>query len=69
MTTQIRGGIGPSEAAAVIAVVSRVLEEEALASTRPPIRNLLPAWVRSGHARPLGRFTLPLDPDDLRAGQ
>lgn len=42
---QIRGGAGPYEAAAIAAVIERVLSEEAAASLRPPTSPLLPNWV------------------------
>jgi len=42
---QIRGGAGPYEAAALAAVIERVLSEEAAAAQRPPSSPTLPTWV------------------------
>lgn len=56
---QIKGGAGPFEAAALVAVVNHVLhtEREAL-RRRPDITNRPPAWVRA--VRP-GNPDDPLD--------
>lgn len=64
MTEQVRitGGAGPFEAAAIVAVISLVLEIERVAQVSRPGSRLLPAWVRAGRPRdpddPLG-FILP----------
>lgn len=60
---RIRGGAGPYEAAAVIAVVMRLLEEEAVARSTPPARPIPPAWVRLGVPQPVTRFTPPVRPE------
>ena len=44
---QIRGGAGPYEAAAIVAVIQRVVEEEATAQVIRPRRNEPSAWVRA----------------------
>lgn len=44
---QIRGGAGPYEAAAVLAVITRVLEEEEAVRARRPAQRVAPAWVRA----------------------
>ncbi|MFO7292937.1 MAG: hypothetical protein C0P76_007595 [Acidimicrobiia bacterium] len=53
---EIRGGAGPFEAAAVVAVVQHVLDTERALRQRPPAQsNGLPAWVRAA---------LPRHPED-----
>lgn len=59
----IRGGAGPYEAAAVVAVIRRTLEEEAALRARRPAPAVPPAWVRRGRPVPLGRFVPPALPD------
>jgi len=63
---QIRGGAGPYEAAALAAVIVRVLEEEDVLRARRPARDVPPAWVRSGMPEPFGRFVPPVVPDPGR---
>lgn len=49
---EIRGGAGPFQAAAVVAVIEAVLEsEEAARVRRPSPANRPPAWVRALHPR------------------
>lgn len=48
---QIAGGAGPLEAAAIIAVLSHVLEVEEVAQAMRPPSNRLPAWVRAARPR------------------
>lgn len=60
---RIRGGAGPYEAAAVLAVVMRLLDEEAAARATLPARPVPPAWVRLGQPRPVARFTPPVGPE------
>lgn len=52
---EIRGGAGPYEAAAIIAVFNRLLAEAAAARSERPALPRLPAWVRAYHGA---------DPDD-----
>lgn len=52
---EIRGGAGPFEAAAVVAVVNHVLESEKAARSRRPPSHLPPAWMRA---------VRPISPDD-----
>lgn len=53
---EIRGGAGPFEAAAVVAVVHHVLDtEQRKRARRPRDSRLPPAWVRAA---------LPRDPND-----
>jgi hypothetical protein len=63
---QIRGGIGPYEAAAIAAVIRQSLIAEELARSRPPAERLPRAWVRIGMQTPLGRFDPPTLPDPGR---
>jgi hypothetical protein len=58
----IRGGAGPMEAAAIVAVVQHVLEGEAAARAKPPGRNIPSAWVRVGSAQPMARYVPPVVP-------
>lgn len=58
----ITGGAGPMEAAAIVAVVQSVLDEEAAARATPPARRIPPAWVRVGVATPVGRYNPPVLP-------
>lgn len=44
---EIRGGAGPFEAAAVVAVVNNVLETERAVRSRRPSSHLPPAWMRA----------------------
>ncbi|MFP3914766.1 MAG: hypothetical protein ACLFWM_07815 [Actinomycetota bacterium] len=49
---QIRGGAGPFEAAALVAVVNHVLASEQEARRRrPDVTNRPPAWVRAVQPR------------------
>lgn len=63
---QIRGGIGPYEAAAIAAVIRQSLIAEEDARSRPPLDRRPPAWVRIGMPTPLGRFDPPTPPDPGR---
>jgi hypothetical protein len=54
--TEIRGGAGPYEAAAVLALVQRLLEEEAAIRAIRPKPPIPSAWVRAG------RSPLPTEP-------
>lgn len=60
--TAITGGAGPMEAAAIAAVVQYVLDAEAAARSRLPVRSVPPAWVQLGAPTPLGRFNPPVIP-------
>jgi hypothetical protein len=63
---EIRGGIGPYEAAAIAAVICESLAlEERTRSRRPPDRRP-PAWVRLGLGVPVGDYTPPVLPDPGR---
>ena len=44
---EIRGGAGPYEAAAIVAVFNRLVAEAAAARAVRPGTPLLPAWVRA----------------------
>lgn len=50
----IEGGAGPAEAAAIVAAIAMVLEEEAARRSVAPQRSRRSAWVRAelGHDRP-----------------
>ncbi len=63
---QIRGGIGPYEAAAIAAVIRQSLIAEEVARSRRPADRRPRAWVRVGMQRPLGRFDPPTLPDPGR---
>jgi hypothetical protein len=63
---QIRGGVGPYEAAAIVAAVHESLAAEERALARPPRERRPPAWVRLGMGTPLGRFDPPVPPDPGR---
>lgn len=63
---QIRGGVGPYEAAAIIAVIRATLIAEERARSRRPADRRPPAWVRLGMPTPLGRFDPPTAPDPGR---
>ena len=58
----ITGGAGPMEAAAIVAVVQHVLEQEAAVRATPPARRVPPAWVRVGTTTPMGRYNPPVLP-------
>lgn len=45
---EIRGGIGPYEAAAVAAVITQTVAERERARARRPPDQRPPAWVRTG---------------------
>jgi hypothetical protein len=60
----IKGGAGLAEAAAIAAVISYQLEQEAQERARPPRRAVPSAWVRSGRPelyRTSLRVPIPLD--------
>jgi hypothetical protein len=52
---EITGGAGPAEAAAVVAVITHILEVEHVASVSRPRSHRPPAWMRAA---------FPRDPDD-----
>ncbi len=60
---QIRGGAGPYEAAAVVAVIGEVLRREEQSRARPPSQPTPPAWVRAGMPVPFGRFNPSVTPE------
>ncbi|HSJ29625.1 MAG TPA: hypothetical protein VLB67_15585 [Acidimicrobiia bacterium] len=63
---EIRGGVGPYEAAAIVAVIrENLLSEDRSRSRRPPDHRP-PAWVRLGLGVPVGDFTPPVLPDPGR---
>jgi hypothetical protein len=47
---EIRGGVGPAEAAVIAAVVQHVLETEAAQEARPVSRPDLSAWTMASRA-------------------
>ncbi len=48
---RIRGGIGPSETAAIMAAIHQLIEEELASRAMMTPRNIPTAWVRSGQRR------------------
>lgn len=60
---EIRGGAGPYEAAAIVAVIRESLTAEARARSRRPPDRRPPAWTRLGMPTPFGRFDPPVLPD------
>lgn len=48
---QITGGAGPAEAAAIVAVITHVLEVERVARASRPPANHQPAWMRAARPR------------------
>lgn len=48
---EIRGGAGPFEAAAIVAVIDHVLAVEAGARASRPRSNLPPAWMQAARRR------------------
>jgi hypothetical protein len=63
---EIRGGVGPYEAAAIVAVIRESLAAEARARSRRRNDRIPPAWVRLGIQTPIGRFDPPVAPDPGR---
>lgn len=63
MNPVITGGAGRYEAAAIVAVLQRLLDEEEAALAVLPRRPEPPAWVRAGMSQPFGRFTPPVLPE------
>ncbi|MDH3517509.1 MAG: hypothetical protein OEM66_01130 [Acidimicrobiia bacterium] len=63
MNPVISGGAGRYEAAAIVAVLQRLLEEEEAARAQPPTRPEPRAWVRVGVQKPFGRFAPPVLPE------
>ncbi len=59
----IKGGADAVQAAAVVAVVNQVLDEEAGERSVGPVRPLPPAWIRIGMSQPFGRFNQVVTPD------
>jgi hypothetical protein len=51
---QIKGGAGPYEAAAIVAVIQRVVDEQTAARVIRPRGNEPNAWVRAGRTVPAG---------------
>lgn len=60
---QIRGGAGPYEAAAVVAVIDEMLRREELSRSKAPTRPVPAAWVRTGMPVPFGRFNPEVTPE------
>ncbi len=60
---KIKGGAGPFEAAAIAAVIQHLLDIENAGRAKPPAAPVPPAWVRSGMARPFGRFAPSVEPE------
>ncbi len=60
---QIRGGAGPYEAAAIVAVIVEHEERERRRRSRPVRSNLLPAWVRAARPTTPSRFVPPVTPE------
>lgn len=48
---QILGGVGPIEAAAIMAAIQQLLDEEAASQAMITPRNIPTTWVRSGQRR------------------
>lgn len=59
---EIRGGAGPYEAAAIVAVIQRVIDEQSAARSLPPRRNEPPAWVKAGRMVRAGEITTQVTP-------
>lgn len=45
MKVEIKGGIGPYEAAAIVAAITRITEEQAAAAAEPSQKPQQSAWV------------------------
>jgi len=60
----IKGGAGPAETAAVVAVISHLRAEEAAAAATPSQRPRQSAWVLAWRPRPA---TMPLPSDTYNA--
>jgi len=50
---EVTGGAGPMETAAILAAVSRLVEEQLAAAAVPPERPSQSHWVLSGRPRPV----------------
>ena len=59
---QIKGGAGPYEAAAVVAVIQRVVDEQVAAQVIRPNPNEPTAWVRAGRMVQAGHGSAGIAP-------
>jgi len=59
---QIRGGAGTYEAAAVVAVIQRVIHEQSATRSMLPKRDEPPAWVKAGRLVSAGETSIPVVP-------
>ena len=69
---QIVGGVGPIEAAAIMAAIQQLLDEEAAAQAMLTPRNIPTAWIRSGQRRtvkPARHTTTGLSSHGITDGQ
>lgn len=66
MNPVIKGGAGRYEAAAIVAVLQRLLEEEEAARATPLQRPEHTPWVKVGMPQPVARFTPPVVPEPAR---
>lgn len=69
---QIRGGVGPQEAAAIMAAIQHLIEEEAASQAMLTPRNIPSAWVRSSQRRvvkPAHHTRTSLSPHGITDGQ
>ena len=70
---RVKGGAGPSEAAAIAAVIQKVIDDERAAGAQPTGRRALTDWVAAGRgeagARPQANIALiarPARPKGVR---
>jgi hypothetical protein len=71
-TIRIRGGVGPQEAAAIMAAIQQLIDEEAASQAMTAPRNLPTAWVRSSQRRvvkPARQVTTSLSSHGIADGQ
>ena len=69
---QIRGGVGPQEAAAIMAAIQHLIEEEAASQAMLTPRNIPSSWVRSSQRRvvkPVRHTRTSLSPHGIIDGQ
>lgn len=69
---RVRGGVGPQEAAAIMAAIQLLLEEEAASQAMIAPRNVPTAWVRSSQRRivkPARYTSTSLSPHGIADGQ
>jgi len=69
---QIRGGVGPQEAAAIMAAIQHLIEEETASQAMSTPRNTASAWVRSSQRRvvkPVRHTRTSLSPHGITDGQ